>query len=98
MKNLHDLKKNIINFIFALILCFIIDISYVTMLMTTINDSHILIIIFWIIAILSSISITVWAIIEWIISIIDYNKQLDIVLSNIDKILNLEEKDSNDKT
>ena len=98
MKNLQDLKKNIINFIFALILCFIIDISYVTMLMTTINDSHILIIIFWIIAILSSISITVWAIIEWIISIIDYNKQLDIVLSNIDKILNLEEKDSNDKT
>ena len=98
MKNLHNLKKNIINFIFALILCLILDITYVTILITTMNDSHILVIIFWIIAIISSISITVWAIFKLIISIINYSEQLDIVLSNIDKILNLEEEDSNDKT
>ena len=43
-------------------------------------------------------TLTIWTIFILVHGIIDYNEQLDIVLSNIDKILNLEEKDSNDKT
>ena len=97
MKKLHNLKRDMMRFIFALVLCLILDAVYITLLVTMLN-SHILIIIFWIIAVLFYVSLTIWTIFILVHSIIDYNKQLDIVLSNINKILNLEEKDSNDKT
>lgn len=97
MKKLHNLKRDMMRFIVALVLCLILDVVYITLLVTMLN-SHILIIIFWIIVVLFYISLTIWTIFILVHGIIDYNKQLDIVLSNIDKILNLEEKDSNDKT
>ena len=97
MKKLHNLKKNIMGIIVALVLCLMLDTIYIALLVSM-NNPLIVVIILWILIMLSSIAITVWVIIELIINIIHYNKQLDIVLSNIDKILNLEEKDSNDKT
>ena len=97
MKKLHNLKKSIVGIIVALVLCLMLDAIYIALLVSM-NNPLIVVIILWILITLSSIAITVWIIIELIINIIHYNEQLDIVLSNIDKILNLEEKDSNDKT
>lgn len=97
MKKLHNLKKSIVGIIVALVLCLMLDAIYIALLVSM-NNPLIVVIILWILITLSSIAITVWVIIELIINIIHYNEQLDIVLSNIDKILNLEEKDSNDKT
>ena len=97
MKKLHNLKKSIMGIVVALVLCLMLDAIYIALLVSM-NNPLIVVIILWILIILSSIAITVWVIIELIINIIHYNEQLDIVLSNIDKILNLEEKDSNDKT
>ena len=97
MKKLHNLKKSIMGIIVALVLCLMLDAIYIALLVSM-NNPLIVVIILWILITLSSIAVTVWVIIELIINIIHYNKQLDIVLSNIDKILNLEEKDSNDKT
>lgn len=97
MKKLHNLKKSIVGIIVALVLCLMLDTIYIALLVSM-NNPLIVVIILWILITLSSIAITVWVIIELIINIIHYNEQLDIVLSNIDKILNLEEKDSNDKT
>lgn len=96
MKKLHNLKKSIVGIIVALVLCLMLDAIYIALLVSM-NNPLIVVIILWILITLSSIAITVWVIIELIINIIHYNEQLDIVLSNIDKILNLEEKDSNDK-
>lgn len=97
MKKLHNLKKSIVGIIVALVLCLMLDAIYIALLVSM-NNPLIVVIILWILITLSSIALTVWVIIELIINIIHYNEQLDIVLSNIDKILNLEEKDSNDKT
>lgn len=97
MKKLHNLKKSIMGIIVALVLCLMLDTIYIALL-AVMDKPLIVVIILWILIILSSISVTVWVIFELIKSVIDYNEQLDIVLSNIDKILNLEEKDSNDKT
>ena len=97
MKKLHNLKKSIVGIIVALVLCLMLDVIYIALL-AVMDKPLIVVIILWILIILSSISVTVWVIFELIKSVIDYNEQLDIVLSNIDKILNLEEKDSNDKT
>ena len=97
MKKLHNLKKSIMGIIVALVLCLMLDAIYIALLVSM-NNPLIVVIILWILITLSSIALTVWVIIELIINIIHYNEQLDIVLSNIDKILNLEEKDSNDKT
>ena len=97
MKKLHNLKKSIVGIIVALVLCLMLDTFYIALL-AVMDKPLIVVIILWILITLSSIVVTVWIIIELIINIIHYNKQLDIVLSNIDKILNLEEKDSNDKT
>lgn len=97
MKKLHNLKKKIVGLIVALVLCLMLDVIYIALL-AVMDKPLIVVIILWILIILSSISVTVWVIFELIKSVIDYNEQLDIVLSNIDKILNLEEKDSNDKT
>lgn len=97
MKKLHNLKKSIVGIIVALVLCLMLDTIYIALL-AVMDKPLIVVIILWILIILSSIAVTVWVIIELIINVIHYNKQLDIVLSNIDKILNLEEKDSNDKT
>ena len=96
MKKLHNLKKKIVGLIVALVLCLMLDVIYIALL-AVMDKPLIVVIILWILIILSSISVTVWVIFELIKSVIDYNEQLDIVLSNIDKILNLEEKDSNDK-
>ena len=97
MKKLHNLKKKIVGLIVALVLCLMLDVIYIALL-AVMDKPLIVVIILWILIILSSLSVTVWVIFELIKSVIDYNEQLDIVLSNIDKILNLEEKDSNDKT
>ena len=97
MKKLHNLKRDMMRFIVALVLCLMLDVIYIALL-AVMDKPLIVVIILWILIILSSISVTVWVIFELIKSVIDYNEQLDIVLSNIDKILNLEEKDSNDKT
>ena len=96
MKKLHNLKKKIVGLIVALVLCLMLDVIYIALL-AVMDNPLIVVIILWILITLSSISVTVWVIFELIKSVIDYNEQLDIVLSNIDKILNLEEKDSNDK-
>ena len=97
MKKLHNLKKKIVGLIVALVLCLMLDVIYIALL-AVMDKPLIVVIILWILIILSSLSVTVWVIFELIKSVIDYNEQLNIVLSNIDKILNLEEKDSNDKT
>ena len=97
MKKLHNLKKSIVGIIVALVLCLMLDAFYIALL-AVMDKPLIIVVILWILIILSSIVVTVWIIFELIKSVIDYNEQLDIVLSNIDKILNLEEKDSNDKT
>ena len=97
MKKLHDLKKSIMGIIVALVLCLMLDAINIALL-AVMDKPLIVVIILWILIILPSVVVTVWIIIELIINVIHYNKQLDIVLSNIDKILNLEEKDSNDKT
>ena len=97
MKKLHNLKKSIMGIIVALVLCLMLDAINIALL-AVMDKPLIVVIILWILIILPSVVVTVWVIIELIINIIHYNEQLDIVLSNIDKILNLEEKDSNDKT
>ena len=97
MKKLHNLKKSIMGIIVALVLCLMLDAINIALL-AVMDKPLIVVIILWILIILPSVVVTVWVIIELIINVIHYNKQLDIVLSNIDKILNLEEKDSNDKT